>query len=156
MNSELCNVFGIIFSESGFPTFIWIFKHLYLWVDRTFNSKILCQVSPTNNLQPTPSYLAFYAMSRIKADILNVSLGYMGQSIQEWTKWNLWKVALKIFEVICFASADHITSNFLKALFQKFKLVHSWISCLKMSHFDRYYVFKTELFCFKSDYLVIL
>ena len=28
----------------------------------------------------------------------------MGQSIQEWTKWNLWKTAFKKFEVIWSAS----------------------------------------------------
>ena len=29
-----------------------------------------------------------------------ISLLYMGQSIQEWTTWNLWKIAFKQFEVI--------------------------------------------------------
>ena len=33
----------------------------------------------------------------------------MGQSIQEWTKRNLWKTAFKKYEVIC---SDHITSIF--------------------------------------------
>ena len=50
---------------------------------------------------------------------------YMGQSIQEWTKYNLWKTTFKKIEAICSASADHITSNFLKAFFHKFYLVHS-------------------------------
>ena len=44
----------------------------------------------------------------------------MGQSIQEWTKENLWKTSFKKFEVIWSAEADYITSNFLKAVFQKF------------------------------------
>ena len=42
----------------------------------------------------------------------------MVQSIEEWTKLILWKTAFKKFE------ADHITSNFLKAVFNKFYLVH--------------------------------
>ena len=35
----------------------------------------------------------------------------MGQSIQKWTKQNLWRTAFKTFEVIA-SEADHITSNF--------------------------------------------
>ena len=50
----------------------------------------------------------------------------LGQSIQEWTKWNLWRTAFKKVEVI-WSAADHITWNFLKAVFPKFHLVHSWI-----------------------------
>ena len=46
---------------------------------------------------------------------------HMRQSIEEWTKWNLWKTA--------FAYTDHITSNFLKAVFHKFHLAQSWILC---------------------------
>ena len=53
----------------------------------------------------------------------------MRQSIQEWTKWNLWKTAFKTFKVIWSAQADHVTSNFLKAVFHKIYLVHSWILC---------------------------
>ena len=44
----------------------------------------------------------------------------MGESIQEWTKSNLWKTAFKKI-----AQTDHITLNFLKAVFHKFQLVHS-------------------------------
>ena len=40
------------------------------------------------------------------------------------------KTAFEKFEVIWSAGADHITSNFLKAVFYKFYLVHSWILCL--------------------------
>ena len=51
----------------------------------------------------------------------------MGQIIQAWTKWNLWKTAFIKFEVIWSALAHQITSNFLKAVFHKFQLVHPWI-----------------------------
>ena len=55
---------------------------------------------------------------------------HMRQSIEEWTKWNLCKTA--------FAYTDHITSNFLKAVFHKFHMVHSWILCSKWkNHGDR-------------------
>ena len=54
---------------------------------------------------------------------------YMERSIQEWAKWNLWKIAFKKFEVIWSDWADHIASNFLKTAFHKFHLVHSWILC---------------------------
>ena len=43
------------------------------------------------------------------------SIDQMGQNIQEWIKWNLWKAAFKKFEVIWSLSGDHITSNFLMA-----------------------------------------
>ena len=39
----------------------------------------------------------------------------------------MWKTAFKKSEVLRATSADHITSNFLKAVFHKFYLVHSWI-----------------------------
>ena len=52
---------------------------------------------------------------------------YMGQSIQEWTKSVLWKTALKKFQGIWSA----YPSIFLKAVFHKIYLVHSWILCLK-------------------------
>ena len=42
---------------------------------------------------------------------------------------NLREIAFKKFEGIWSAEADHITSNFLKAVFQKFYLVHSWKLC---------------------------
>ena len=38
-----------------------------------------------------------------------------------------WKTAFKKLEVIWSAEADHITSNFLKAVFHKFYFVHSGI-----------------------------
>ena len=41
----------------------------------------------------------------------------------------MWKIAFKNFEVIWSAEAEHITSNFLKAVFHKFHLVHSWKLC---------------------------
>ena len=47
-------------------------------------------------------------------------MSYMRQIIQEWTKENLWKITFKIFEVMWSAGADHIISNFLKAVFHKF------------------------------------
>ena len=47
---------------------------------------------------------------------------YVGQSIQEWTTWYLWKTAFKKFEVVSSAYADHITSQFLKAVFHRFHL----------------------------------
>ena len=53
----------------------------------------------------------------------------LGQSIQEWIKRSLWKTAFKKFEVMWCAKADYITSNFLKAVFNKFHLVHSGIHC---------------------------
>ena len=43
----------------------------------------------------------------------------------------LWKTAFKKFKVIWSTSANHITSNFLKAVFHNFYLVHSGILCLK-------------------------
>ena len=49
----------------------------------------------------------------------------MGRGTQEWIKENLWKTGFKKFEVIWSAEVDHITSNFLKAVFHKFFLVHS-------------------------------
>ena len=42
----------------------------------------------------------------------------------------MWKTAFENFEVIWSAGAEHITSNFLKAVFYKFYLVRSWILCL--------------------------
>ena len=39
----------------------------------------------------------------------------MGQCIQEWTKWKLWKTAFKKIEVKWSAYANHLTLNFLKA-----------------------------------------
>ena len=41
--------------------------------------------------------------------------GCMGQSIQEWTKKNLWKTAFKKFEVICLPQQS-ISLNFFKIL----------------------------------------
>ena len=46
----------------------------------------------------------------------------LGQSIQERNMWNLWKTAFNEVK-------QTITSNFLKAVFHKFNLVHSWILC---------------------------
>ena len=33
-------------------------------------------------------------------------------------------------DMVCLSRPDHITSKFLKAVFHKFHLVHSWILCL--------------------------
>ena len=41
----------------------------------------------------------------------------------------MWKTVFKKIEVMPSASADHITPNFVKAVFHKFYLVHSWIFC---------------------------
>ena len=42
--------------------------------------------------------------------------------------WGL-EIAFKNFQEICSALANHIPSNFLKSVFHKFCLVHSWILC---------------------------
>ena len=42
--------------------------------------------------------LRVFQIKELSSDI--GKLLYMGQSIQEWTKWNLWKTAFKKFEVI--------------------------------------------------------
>ena len=49
----------------------------------------------------------------------------MGQYVQEWTNYNMWKTAFKNFEVVSSALEDHTLSNFLKAVFHKFCLFHS-------------------------------
>ena len=54
---------------------------------------------------------------------------HLGQSIQDWTKYNLWKTVFKKIEGIWSAEADHSPSIFLKAVFHKFYLVHSWTLC---------------------------
>ena len=50
---------------------------------------------------------------------------HLGQSIQGWTKQNIWKTTFKKFEGIWSAKADHIPLVFLKAVFHRFYLVHS-------------------------------
>ena len=42
--------------------------------------------------------------------------------------WGL-EITFKNFQEICSALANHIPSNFLKSVFHKFCLVHSWILC---------------------------
>ena len=42
----------------------------------------------------------------------------------------MWKIAFKKLDVIWSAKSDYAISNFLKAVFHKFYLVHSWISWL--------------------------
>ena len=54
------------------------------------------------------------------------------QSIQEWTKSNLWNTACKRFEAIFSVKTDYITLSFLKAVFHKCYLVHSQIVCRNM------------------------
>ena len=39
---------------------------------------------------------------------------HLGQSIQGWTKQNIWKTTFKKFEGIWSAKADHITFSFFK------------------------------------------
>ena len=48
---------------------------------------------------------------------------HLGQSIQEWTKSNLWKTAFEKSERIC-------PSNFLKAVFLKFYLPYLFLNTL--------------------------
>ena len=45
---------------------------------------------------------------------LHKSALHMGRGIQEWTKLNLWRTALKWYDLL------HITSDFLKTVFHKF------------------------------------
>ena len=54
--------------------------------------------------------------------IADISL-HLGSGIQERNKWNMWKTAFKKFEGV----AHNNPSNFLKVVFHKFYLVHSWI-----------------------------
>ena len=76
-------------------------------------------------------------------------LSIWDRSIQEWTKLNLWKTAFIKFEGTWSAWADHTPSNFLKTVFHKFYLVHSWILCLIcwMCIFDR---IETQSFLIES------
>ena len=50
---------------------------------------------------------------------------YMGLSIQEWTKENLWKTAFKKFEGTWSALVRRYPFKILKAVFHEFYLVHS-------------------------------
>ena len=54
----------------------------------------------------------------------------VGQSIQEWPKWNFWRQPFKNLNMV-YHFKLYITSNFLKTVFYKFHLVHSWILCPK-------------------------
>ena len=54
----------------------------------------------------------------------NLSIRHMGQSIQKWTKQNLWKTAFKKSEMLWPAEENHINSIFLKTAFPNFKFVH--------------------------------
>ena len=54
---------------------------------------------------------------------------YLRQRIQEWTKKKLWKTAFKKFQVLRSAWVRPYRLTFLKAVFHKFYLVHSWILC---------------------------
>ena len=44
--------------------------------------------------------------------------------------WEIWDLG-EIWEWWAPCKTDYITSNFLKAIFHKFYLVHSWMLCLK-------------------------
>ena len=46
----------------------------------------------------------------------------MGQSIQEWTKWSLWKAAFKKFEVLCFCLSRPDHFKFFKACLAQISL----------------------------------
>ena len=75
---------------------------------------------------------------------MNQNLRYkLGQSIQVWTNWNLWKTAFKKIwnDVVC-KKTIYITSNFLKAVFHKFHLVHFLILCSKL-----FLLYCVHLFC---------
>ena len=50
---------------------------------------------------------------------------YFSQSIQEWIKQNSWKATFKNLKGYDVLEADHTPSNFLKAVFNNFYLVHS-------------------------------
>ena len=52
-------------------------------------------------------------------------LAYMGESIQERTKQNLWKAAFKSFEWVWSALGRPYPLKFLKTVFHKFDLTHS-------------------------------
>ena len=74
----------------------------------------------------------------------------VGQSIQEWTKWILWKTGFKRFEGI----ADHIPSNILKVVFQK-NVLSPLLNTLSL------YVFQFFVLCLEGrnklvNYLVII
>ena len=74
---------------------------------------------------------------------------------------DLWKTVFKKFEVM-WSVTDHIISNFLKAVFHKFYLVHSWIHCLICSCRSDFLVDSFKLirhilnfyFEFEHDFLV--
>ena len=61
----------------------------------------------------------------------------IGPSIQEWTKWNLWKTAFKDLKLYGLLKQTIITKHFLKAVFHKFNLIHSWVLC-PIYHFELY------------------
>ena len=68
--------------------------------------------------------------SNISKTIEGELVFHLGQNIQEWTKKNWWKTAFRRFEVIWTVKTGHITSDFLKAVFQNFSLVHFEMHCL--------------------------
>ena len=67
---------------------------------------------------------------------------YLGQSIQEWTKLNLWKTAFKKYSVICPALADHIgqisyrlsSTNLTWSILEYFAPISSYLlNCIKLN-----------------------
>ena len=137
-----------MFFESGFLTFIRMFKHLHLRVDGTFNSKILCVrflplmicCNPTTLIS---LFMPVKAMSRISADILNVVLGYLWKTtfVENWS------------DIFCFRRPYHFT--FFKGCLSKLViLIGPFVNSLShMSHFDRHYFFKQT--CFVSNQTIL-
>ena len=73
--------------------------------------------------------------------INHVKFTYMWQSIQEWSKncgIVFWSNLVCFNRAIWSVLTDHVTSNFLKAAFHKFYLVHIWIlsSMCKLQNLD--------------------
>ena len=79
---------------------------------------------------------------------------HMGQSFQEWTKQNLWKTAFKRFEGVWSTLRFHTPSHFLKVVFHKFYLVHSWILCPLYSTSLQTFCYKSHLRPFGSSYWI--
>ena len=70
---------------------------------------------------------------KVHLRVKKLNLEYLGQSIQEWTKENLWKTAFKNLQFSNFKAF-----KFLKGCLQQiFYLVHSWILCPISSCFPR-------------------
>ena len=86
---------------------------------------------------------SFDSLSRtlLVHNILNILIRTYGIRYSRMEQVKFVDTAFKKFEVIWFAEVDHITSNFLKAVFHKFYLVHSWILC-PICHHDHQEIWK--------------